>query len=538
LQAIITIYRRYFTAFLIIAMILCLWYAFNKKMLIDDSFISFRYAKNLVEGHGLVYNIGERVEGYSNFLWVMLLALGLKLGFLPEIFFLFLAVPIHLAVLVLTYLLSLKVTRSRSYSLIAMLLVGFNHSIGGFAASGMETPLQMLEFLSVGYIIYTATCTSWNIKRTLILSFILSLSLLTRPDSLILAGCSAIAWYHSNRDRKLIDYIAFLAPFAIIVLPWLIWKYSFYGSLLPNSFNAKVRGLSGVGFGLYYFYLFVIYYALAPFIALVVWRWRSLYRADHGAAYIALFSLIWSLYVIWVGGDFVEFRFMTPILPFVFIVVLRSQLEFINDRWIVMALTFALCLGTANNFSFISKVFYTYRIERVEELSAHVYAPDENWEGIGKRLGELFDGTDVTLGIGAAGVIPYYAGLKSIDFMGLTDKNVPLIGETFSSMPGHRIIAPLEYMVNSGVNLVVQPIRLVFNKQEFMSWRRGLSWNTVYTFFLDVDKPVNGVYLEEANLLLIPIEKGYSLVVWYLEPHEAVDRAIDDHNLMRIRLTR
>src|SRR5690606_38133881 len=40
----------------------------------DDAFISFRYAQNLVEGHGLVYNPGERVEGYTNFLWTVLAA--------------------------------------------------------------------------------------------------------------------------------------------------------------------------------------------------------------------------------------------------------------------------------------------------------------------------------------------------------------------------------------------------------------------------------------------------------------------------------
>jgi len=49
----------------------------------EDAFISIRYAQNLVDGHGLVYNAGERVEGYTNFLWTLLLAGGLKLGVPP-----------------------------------------------------------------------------------------------------------------------------------------------------------------------------------------------------------------------------------------------------------------------------------------------------------------------------------------------------------------------------------------------------------------------------------------------------------------------
>ena len=39
----------------------------------DDSYISFRYVDNWVRGHGLVFNPGERVMGYSNFLWIVLL---------------------------------------------------------------------------------------------------------------------------------------------------------------------------------------------------------------------------------------------------------------------------------------------------------------------------------------------------------------------------------------------------------------------------------------------------------------------------------
>src|SRR2546425_12080772 len=49
----------------------------------DDAFISFRYARNLIEGHGLVFNSGERVEGYTNFLWTVMLAPALALGIDP-----------------------------------------------------------------------------------------------------------------------------------------------------------------------------------------------------------------------------------------------------------------------------------------------------------------------------------------------------------------------------------------------------------------------------------------------------------------------
>ena len=61
------------------------WMAEISWFLTDDAFISFRYARNLLEGHGLVFNPGERVEGYSNFLWVLeLAALWGVFGLRPE----------------------------------------------------------------------------------------------------------------------------------------------------------------------------------------------------------------------------------------------------------------------------------------------------------------------------------------------------------------------------------------------------------------------------------------------------------------------
>ena len=55
-------------------LLLLAWLASVAWFLTDDAFISFRYTRNLIEGHGLVFNPGERVEGYTNFLWILELA--------------------------------------------------------------------------------------------------------------------------------------------------------------------------------------------------------------------------------------------------------------------------------------------------------------------------------------------------------------------------------------------------------------------------------------------------------------------------------
>jgi len=80
------------------------WFARNVahwRFLGDDAFISFRYARNLAEGHGLVWNVGEAVEGYTNFLWVLLMAAGMRAGIEPEMLSVALGVASGVAVLAL-----------------------------------------------------------------------------------------------------------------------------------------------------------------------------------------------------------------------------------------------------------------------------------------------------------------------------------------------------------------------------------------------------------------------------------------------------
>jgi hypothetical protein len=114
----------------------------------DDAFISFRYARNWVDGLGLVFNAGERVEGYTNFLWIVLLspfqALGLSL---PPV-----AVALNLACFALTVLVTAAFAdelrsrvaggdRSAAQLPIAAGLLALNYTFASFGTSGLETML-------------------------------------------------------------------------------------------------------------------------------------------------------------------------------------------------------------------------------------------------------------------------------------------------------------------------------------------------------------------------------------------------------------
>lgn len=58
--------------------------AYKWQWICDDAYISFVYARNLSEGLGLVFHLGERVEGYTNFLWTIVLSLGDLVGIKPQ----------------------------------------------------------------------------------------------------------------------------------------------------------------------------------------------------------------------------------------------------------------------------------------------------------------------------------------------------------------------------------------------------------------------------------------------------------------------
>lgn len=523
---------------LILSFALVMIYTFHHRMLNDDAFISFRYAKNLVEGNGLVWNIGERVEGYSNFSWVLLAALGLKLGIEPDIFTFLISIPIHLTALILIYMLAASVLRNCWYAMFVVLIVGFNHSVAGLTTSGLETPVQLLLFVASAWTMHLGFDKGWNFKRSISLSLLLNTAILTRPDSGLLIIVCIVGWIFTGGLKDKRNVIGVLTPFILITLPWLIWKLAYYGTILPNSYNAKVHGLSGLRFGWFYIYIFLIFYALIPHTAMILWRGKDLILSSRTSAFLLIFTATWLVYIIFIGGDFMEFRFMVPILPFIMILAVLATKAYIADKRIVAALLLALAIGTANNMSSFILQFFKYTVERVEDLKGHLYNVDENWIVVGHRFKELFGGTDVTLGIGAAGAIPYYSGLPCIDFMGLTDKEVPKIGEPFSSMPGHRIIAPLDYLAKRGANLIVQPIRLMFSDMELKYWMRTADWREIYRFFMDVEKPVNGEIITEAELIVIPIDQGYNLVVWYLVPNPEVDRVIREFNLRRVRVTR
>ena len=274
---------------------------------LDDAYISYRYARNLVEGLGLVYNAGERVEGFTNPLWTLLVAAGLALRLdAPAVgHALGLASAAGLLVATAVYA-ATGLARERTLPAAAATgLVLVSPAFAGWATLGMETPLFAL--------LATAALAAHARGRTGWTTALAGLATLTRPEGALVAaavyGSDLLAARRGGRPalaralRAPLVYAALLAALTSL-------RLVYYGAPLPNTFYAKVGGLPVAG-GLYYTQTFLI--EGAWLLLLPAWLGvRHVPALRPGAAFAGLVAA----YATGVGGDvFPHSRFYLPALP-------------------------------------------------------------------------------------------------------------------------------------------------------------------------------------------------------------------------------
>jgi len=292
----------------------------------DDAFISFRYARNLARGEGLVYNPGQSpVEGYSSFLWTILFVPVIAAGWDPELVSKILGILCGLGVLGVTVLLSRRLSRDSVFRCMAPLLVGGSPVMAMQAITGLETHLFGL-LLAAGVWL---TIREWEERRRFPLSaFAFIGCALTRPEGAALFAVSLVAaatvGWTGARTRKpgfssggwlVLSVLLFGAVYGT----YTVWRLAYFGSLVPNTFYAKTAGLRQLGEGWKYLRDFsgmhggLLLY-LMGFIALVL-RWQ-----DGAVRYLAAVGACFLGTVVYEGGDWMPlFRLLAPALPILFL---------------------------------------------------------------------------------------------------------------------------------------------------------------------------------------------------------------------------
>lgn len=205
----------------------------------EDSLISLRYAENLAQGRGLVYNPGERVFGASTPFYVLLLALLAALR-LPDPLLLakLLCAAADGATAVLWFRLLRREFGSAWPGTFFAVAFGASPLLIQNSVSGMETSLALLCL--------TAAFAAERADRLTLLGVSLGLLMLVRPDGAV--GALVILGARAGRERRLPWKPALLA--AAIVLPWVLFAAWYYGTPVPNSIFAKAAAYNAHRHGL------------------------------------------------------------------------------------------------------------------------------------------------------------------------------------------------------------------------------------------------------------------------------------------------
>lgn len=399
----------------------------------DDAYISFRYARNWVEGYGLVFNPGERVEGYSNFLFVVGLAAAHAIAGLDlvrsanALGLLFAAATLGLTGRFATELCAGR----RSAGLAAALLLAGSGAFAGWGRSGLETTL--FTFLVLLTVRAAARDSAWA-------GGLAGLAALTRPEGAALGlVVGAAVWLRTDGRRRAAALA--LAGFALPVVPWTIWRLAYYGYWLPNTVAAK-WGMAldhQLGLGLAYLAGFATVHAAllglaAATAATVLARGRhaALGRAD---LLLGVTAGGYTAFAVATGGDWMPaYRMLAPVLPLACVGLARLWHVGLGDgafgpgsRRTAAALAGAACttlwMGT----------WQPKMLPRTRELRSLVASEVRMGEWFRRRLppGTL-------MATFASGAIPFHSRLPTLDLLGLTDEHIARRGQRLPrGGPGH-----------------------------------------------------------------------------------------------------
>ena len=408
-------------------------------VLFDDAMISMRYAKNLADGYGLVWNPGEvAVEGYTNPLWVIFMAFFHQFSIAaPKIS---LTIQISGAVFLLTNLIFVKkiaekISDKLVVPLLAVLMTAFYTPLNNWGLQGME----------VSALVLLLSAATWKLLDDLLNDrfspwpyLLLGFSTLVRIDMavsyLVLWGY-AFLFIPKYRRLHLIWGLSSLLFFIAIQTLFRLW---YYGEPLPNTYYLKVGGISLIqrikrGILVLYRFLWDMNWVLSllPFAFVAL-------RRDRRGILLALLVLGQITYSVYVGGDAWEHkgganRYIAVALPLFFILfpyALDALIQAVSETLenvkfpisstLLTNLTLiAISLVSLANFNFIQQDFRY--LERWLLIRPPIFI-EANKEAV--RIAQAVDKIttpQAQIAVVTAGAIPYFAERPALDLLGKND---------------------------------------------------------------------------------------------------------------------
>jgi len=398
----------------------------------DDGMISMRFARNLASGLGLVWNPGERVQGFTNPAWTLMMGVVHWIGVPGRLA----SLPMQLASAAIDLLTAVYLWWRVSER------TGPDWGIGAAAAylasscaicwaiSGWETSAITLGWAIALDPVLEESPRPIDVWRSLIAA---GLTVLFRPDAGLLLGALAVYWALTTSRNERWSVIAAVMVAAVPALALGIFQRGYYGSWIPNTATLKrSAGILSVGPGIEYVLMSIFRY---PFNAAVIAG--GIFGASRlrrpAAALLAALAGTYLIYVVSVGGDhFAHARFLLPILPTATVLAADalSRIRIGSDtrrKFLIRAAAVAV----------IGLVVLDFGDEALVDVPSQ---KNLNRYALNTALAlrDLSAGKNPTVGIFLAGTIPYFN--PSIRFHDMLGKNDLYIARTRAHCgePGHN----------------------------------------------------------------------------------------------------
>ena len=387
----------------------------------DDAYITMRYAQHAVQGQGLVFNPGERVEGYSNPLWLGLLVIAAKLG--VDLVVAAKLLGLAAGVLTLLFALGIILRLTDGHNPLAywgLLPLATSAALGVYAASGLETVLYACFLTAIVYCWLSFEVASWWALGACALA-----AAFTRPEGALVL-LLVIGWRGLNRlelpPRMQRHYLISLPLIGAVLALFFVVRHSYFGAWLPNTFYAKPPGAFGstsLLSPLTYLRDYLqdtgawLWVGLSVSLLLVA-RWRS---ATVAALLIVVVQVA---LVAHARGDWMALhRFLLPTLPLLMAVGYTGLLRLSPPKPILAAV---LGLIVVLNVVQVLQVRQSFR-DGIYPYSVMAGQPQEE---AGKWLARSFPAT-TTVATKRIGGIGYFSGMRVVDTLGLVDRTIALI---------------------------------------------------------------------------------------------------------------
>jgi len=321
--------------------------------LFDDAMISMRFARNLAEGYGLVWNAGERVEGYTNPLWTLWMTLIHATGVSDvraSLVVMISGALILLATSLVAARIAARIFESSDVAAATFALVAFNYALSFWTLRGMEVGLLALLVTvalglavrigsrdlppeggshgnlpdaSRGFRLQAEDRVRWGSLGWLCL--VLALADTTRRDAAVihLTVIAWLAWVTRGRTRVVVVG-ALAATLAAALGAQMAFSAAYYGDPWPNTFYLKLEGVTladRLRRGVPALAIVVVRNLLPLLIASAFVLRRATWRILRGpVGLLAGVVLVQCAYSAYVGGDAWEYmgytnRYLTTIVP-------------------------------------------------------------------------------------------------------------------------------------------------------------------------------------------------------------------------------